>query len=90
MARTKQTVFNDNAGSNQRHQNGKTVASIGKQDTTDIQRWRLLDEAGRQTWHYLETDQVKAWPQSTADRYHLGLPLVNSTPASRSFQPLTR
>lgn len=87
MARTKQTVLNGNAGGEQRHQNGTTVASIGNQDTTDIQRWRLLDEAGRQTWHYLETDeQVKAWPQSTADRYHLGLPLVNFTPTSRPLQ----
>lgn len=81
MARTKQTVLNGNTGGDQKYQNGTTVASIGKQDTTDIQRWRLLDEAGRQTWYYLETDEkVKAWPQSTADRYHLGLPLVNSTP----------
>ena len=44
---------------------------------TDIERWRLLDERGRQTWHYLQSDeQVKQWPQTTADRHHLGLPLV--------------
>ncbi|KAL8808875.1 MAG: hypothetical protein Q9200_003939 [Gallowayella weberi] len=42
---------------------------------TDPARWRLLDERGRQTWHYLQSDdQLKAWPQSTADRYFLGLP----------------
>jgi hypothetical protein len=44
---------------------------------TDYSRWRLLDEQGRHTWHYLTTDeQVKAWPQTIADKYHLGLPTV--------------
>lgn len=78
MAWRKQTVLNGNANGDYKHQNGATVASISKEASTDIQRWRLLDEAGRQTWHYLETDEeVKAWPQSTADRYHLGLSLVS-------------
>ncbi|KAI9765508.1 MAG: Lanosterol synthase (Oxidosqualene--lanosterol cyclase) [Geoglossum simile] len=40
---------------------------------TDYTRWRLLDERGRQTWHYLEDDEeVKRWPQSIADKYLLG------------------
>ena len=44
---------------------------------TDLERWRLKDERGRQTWHYLQSDEeVKAWPQTVADRHHLGLPLV--------------
>jgi hypothetical protein len=44
---------------------------------TDYSRWRLLDESGRQTWHYLTDDsKVKEWPQSVADKYHLGLPTV--------------
>ena len=48
---------------------------------TDLNRWRLLDEAGRQTWHYLESeDEIKEWPQSIADRHHLGLPLVCLSP----------
>lgn len=64
-----------------KHQNGSTVTPRTKDEVTDIQKWRLLDERGRQTWHYLETDEeVKAWPQSTADRYHLGLPLVSTVP----------
>ncbi|TGJ80517.1 hypothetical protein E0Z10_g8245 [Xylaria hypoxylon] len=43
-------------------------------DKTDRTRWRLLDESGRLTWHYLENeDAVKKWPQSTADRWYLGL-----------------
>jgi lanosterol synthase len=46
-------------------------------DRTDYSRWRLLDERGRQTWHYLEDDEdAREWPQSTADKYYLGLPLV--------------
>jgi lanosterol synthase len=48
---------------------------------TDYTRWRLLDEAGRQTWHYLETvEAVKAWPQSIADKWHLNMPTVRSNP----------
>jgi lanosterol synthase len=44
---------------------------------TDYARWRLLDDRGRQTWHYLKTDkELKEWPQSIADKYHLGLPTV--------------
>jgi len=47
------------------------------QERTDYTRWRMLDEAGRHTWHYLEDDEdVKEWPQSHADKYFLGLPLV--------------
>ncbi|KAL8887900.1 MAG: hypothetical protein Q9215_004579 [Flavoplaca cf. flavocitrina] len=42
---------------------------------TDPTRWRLLDERGRQTWHYLQSDEkLKQWPQSIADRYFLNLP----------------
>lgn len=47
-------------------------------EKTDHSRWRLLDERGRQTWHYLSSDEeLKTWPQSIADKYHLGLPTVN-------------
>ncbi|KAI5296878.1 26S proteasome regulatory subunit 7, partial [Ascosphaera pollenicola] len=56
---------------------GTTVAGInglnGKK--TDYSRWRLLNEDGRQTWVYLHTDvEAKKWPQSIAEKYHLGLP----------------
>ncbi|KAL1959008.1 hypothetical protein VTO42DRAFT_3249 [Malbranchea cinnamomea] len=45
-------------------------------DRTDYSRWRLLNEAGRHTWHYLEDDEAaERWPQSLADKYFLGLPL---------------
>jgi lanosterol synthase len=44
-------------------------------NTTDRTRWRLKDDRGCQTWHYLESDE-EAWPQSTADKYFLGLDTV--------------
>ena len=52
--------------------------NLNETQKTDLARWRLLDEQGRQTWHYLETEQqAQDWPQTTADRYHLGLPFVS-------------
>jgi lanosterol synthase len=49
-------------------------------ERTDYTRWRLLDERGRQTWHYLEDEEdAKEWPQSTADKYFLNLPTVRTT-----------
>lgn len=55
----------------------KANGYLSKQEKTDYSRWRLLDESGRQTWHYLKTDdEVKNWPQSAADKHHLGLPTV--------------
>lgn len=46
---------------------------------TDLSRWRLLDERGRQRWKYLRTKkEAEEWPQSTADRFHLGLSLVST------------
>ncbi|KAI9825715.1 MAG: Lanosterol synthase (Oxidosqualene--lanosterol cyclase) [Phylliscum demangeonii] len=48
------------------------AATIAK---TDYSRWRLLDEKGRQTWHYLSDDEPhQDWPQVVTDKYHLGLP----------------
>ncbi|RIB23575.1 terpenoid cyclases/protein prenyltransferase alpha-alpha toroid [Gigaspora rosea] len=42
--------------------------------TTDRLRWRLEVDHGKQTWHYLESnDEIKNWPQTACDRYWLGL-----------------
>ena len=50
------------------------------QEMTDRTRWRMRDENGRHTWHYLEDDEaVKKWPQSVADKYYLGLDTVCKT-----------
>lgn len=46
-------------------------------EKTDYSRWRLRDDRGRQTWHYLKTDkEIEEWPQSTADKHFLGLDMV--------------
>lgn len=51
--------------------------AVDPSEKTDYTRWRLLDDNGRQTWHYLESDEeVAKWPQTTADKYFLGLPTV--------------
>ena len=61
-----------------------TQVSGSADEATDLKRWRLLDERGRQTWHYLEKDEdVARWPQSNADKYFLDLPLVRAN--SQSF-----
>ena len=52
-----------------------TMAPNGSK--TDYTRWRLKSERGRQTWHYLETDEeLAAWPQTAYDKYHLGMNTV--------------
>lgn len=52
---------------------------------TDYSRWRLRDDDGRQTWHYLESDEEnEKWPQSVADKYFLGLPTVKTRLHSRA------
>ena len=57
--------------------NFKNGQKIDVSTRTDYSRWRLRDIKGRQTWHYLETDEaMKDWPQSTVDKYFLGLPTV--------------
>lgn len=46
-------------------------------DRTHPHEWRLRNVRGRQTWHHLETkDEQAAWPQTTADKYHLGMDTV--------------
>lgn len=55
------------------------------EERTDYSRWRLRDDHGRHTWHYLEDDdEAKKWPQTKADKYFLGLPLV-SIPGSSCY-----
>lgn len=44
----------------------------------DLSRWRMKSDRGRQTWHYLKTDEeVREWPQAISDKYFLGLDTVN-------------
>ena len=54
----------------------KNISQI-KDAKTDHTRWRLKDDRGRQTWHYLASDEeLKAWPMTIADKYFLGLDTV--------------
>lgn len=58
------------------------MSNLHKEDVfiaaTDLSRWRLKVDHGKQTWHYLESDdEVKDWPQSLIDKYWLGLPFVS-------------
>ena len=63
-------------------QNGQTILNSNNSNTvndhaeeTDLTRWRVKDEDGRHTWHYLRDDEAcKAWPQDTPTKYFLGLP----------------
>ncbi|WFD01481.1 lanosterol synthase [Malassezia obtusa] len=42
--------------------------------TTDLTRWRLrVSDGGRHVWHYLSEEEAKSWPQTTVDKYWLGL-----------------
>ncbi|KAI9707584.1 MAG: Lanosterol synthase (Oxidosqualene--lanosterol cyclase) [Candelina mexicana] len=78
MARIQRNGFlNSNGYLTEKNQTQHTSCEMGK---TDYERWRLLDVKGRQTWHYLESDEeLKEWPQSIADKYHLELPAPKTT-----------
>ncbi|KAI9830327.1 MAG: hypothetical protein M1819_005708 [Sarea resinae] len=88
MVRKQQLPLNANGA----RQSGEKSApqtippSTALEEKTDYSRWRLLDEDGRQTWHYLQSEQeIKDWPQTAADKYHLGLPTgLPELPAAKS------
>ncbi|KAJ3124877.1 Lanosterol synthase (Oxidosqualene--lanosterol cyclase) [Nowakowskiella sp. JEL0407] len=44
---------------------------------TDLIRWRMKVDEGRQTWHYLDEVEAKAHPQRPSDKYWLGI--LNAT-----------
>ena len=56
----------------------KAASNAAIDPKTDHTRWRLRNNDGRQTWHYLESDEeLKAWPMSAADKYYLGMDTVS-------------
>lgn len=58
--------------------NGKVSLDTAKDQKTDYSKWRLIDEQGRQSWRYLESDEEAAkWPQTTAEKHFLGLDIVS-------------
>jgi len=54
------------------------IAPTPEKSFTDYTRWRLLvNDGGRHTWHYLQTDEeVARWPQNEVDRFWLGMKTV--------------
>jgi lanosterol synthase len=57
--------------------NGKATGVVGS-NKTDYTRWRLENVRGCQIWKYLESDEAcREWPQSVADKYHLGMDTVS-------------
>ncbi len=74
-------AIHDTKRKSEAHQNGHTAIHDAKRprldERTDYTRWRMRDDESRHTWHYLEDDEaMKEWPQTFADKYYLGLPLV--------------
>ncbi|KAH8731824.1 lanosterol synthase [Phaeosphaeriaceae sp. PMI808] len=71
------TMAHTNGTATKRGPNGTPATQEStkyEQETTDHTRWRLKNDHGCQTWHYLKSDEeVKAWPQNTADKYFLGM-----------------
>jgi len=62
--------------------NGSANGSIKHENVVDLKtdhtRWRMKNVDGRQTWHYLESDdELKAWPMTSADKYYLGMDTVS-------------
>lgn len=83
MVRFRSAQQDGSAVDRAKHQTVITDGTRVVDPATDLRRWRLLDERGRQTWHYLTTDkEIEAWPQTVADKHHLGLPLVRSLAVS--------
>ena len=74
-------TFRNRSAKEQPKANGQAKANAKSPDSrTDYSRWRLKDDRGRQTWHYLQSDEeVKQWPQTIADKWHLGLDTVSAT-----------
>jgi lanosterol synthase len=61
--------------------NGSANETITHENVVDLKtdhtRWRMKNVDGRQTWHYLESDEeLKAWPMTSADKYYLGMDTV--------------
>lgn len=85
MAKRKSAALNSYIKQHEKPQNGSIhVCAVELDECTDLRRWRLADDRGRQTWHYMSTDEgAKSWPQNTIDKYHLGLEVVRTIASDR-------
>ena len=53
----------------------------GRKSVNNYSNWRLkCADGGRHTWHYLTDEEARTWPQSTLEKYWLGLPTVRINP----------
>ena len=48
---------------------------------TDLSRWRLEVDDGRQVWKYLTVEEARKWPQTAYDKYWLGTLDVSKLPS---------
>jgi lanosterol synthase len=62
--------------------NALDIAPTAEMPFTDYTRWRLhVGDGGRQTWHYLQTDEeLERWPQTEVERFWLGMKTVRLWP----------
>lgn len=60
--------------------NGASNGTGVARKSTDRTRWRLHNDRGCHIWRYLEEEEAKKWPQSTADKWYLGLDTVGRVP----------
>lgn len=57
---------------------------------TDLRRWRLRCIEGVHNWQYLSEDEASPAPQSFAEKYFLGLPIVSLAAALASCQSIAQ
>ncbi|KAI9094363.1 terpene synthase [Phlyctochytrium arcticum] len=65
-----------------------TISQNPLATSTDLTRWRLRVDDGRQTWHYLSESEAKKCPQTDVDKYWLGLGLNIAAVAPKPSTPL--
>lgn len=53
---------------------------------TDLRRWRLRTSEGSNRWNYISEEEAQQHPQSTAEKYFLGLLTVCTVHTSSSTQ----
>jgi hypothetical protein len=77
--RSRATGSGTNGVKYQKSSNGAVATGVEQPfriGRTDYSLWRLVVKHGRQVWRYLTPEEAKEWPQTTPDKYHLGLETV--------------
>lgn len=59
------------------------------QKTTDRTKWRLHNDRGCHIWRYLDSEEeARKWPQSTADKWYMGLDTVCRVSLAMAYEVL--